>query len=218
MKNALYLLFLCLAVHCSTAPAIKQQPLPPDSLAAIPVNDADQLVYSRNGVVLTAMMAGEDRIQLEYKTRRDTASQRFSFPYLLYTGKAFPPQGIAILNDNAYSTASCYMIGDSILLLPLINHIPNGLSLYVINLHTRQILADDYRTGLPQVWINAQNNTFMIADSRQLYNDSSYVYPLYACAVKGNVVEKNYSSNISFPLAADAEVAKTTKVARKVLQ
>lgn len=135
MKKFLYLLSFSLVMSCAQPAASVHNGSSADSATTV---SADSLSFSCNGLRLNAI-ADNDSITLRYQLSSDIAWQQMEFRYPFYTGIAFPAEGVAILRNNGYTTAAAGLIGDSLLLLPVINHVPDGLSLYVINLRSRQI-------------------------------------------------------------------------------
>ncbi|QJB30511.1 hypothetical protein HF329_04025 [Chitinophaga oryzae] len=214
MKKSLYLLCCCLAASCGHPPVPVQTKSAADSVAPV---SPDSLSFSYNGLWLTAT-AGKDSITLTYQLPTDTMHRHVGFRYPLYTGVAFPAEGIAVLHKNGYTAAPAGLIGDSLLLLPLINHVSNGLSLYIINLRSGKVSERDYRTALPHVWLNEDNHTLLLSDSRQLYHDSMSLYRSYRCVVVENELEKQAVGRLLFPPGKDADMTITRTAAQKLLQ
>lgn len=118
-------------------------------------------------------------ITLKYQLNHSNREQTMSFKYFDYSDIIFPISSIGVLMHdqmNGYVKSNLYLLGDSILVLPLIG-MTNSLSIYMINLKDGQVIADDVRTSISLLWINEKEGTMLTSDNPEIINeDESYEY------------------------------------------
>ncbi len=136
------------------------------------------------------------RVNIQYRLNGMKEEKNVSFAYLNYSDQVFPDTAIALIENGAYKKMQYCLIGDSLLILPLIVH-NNMLSTYIVNLKTGAIIGNDIRTSLYLIWVYLKNNNifFVSSDSPKL-NDTSVAYVLINCRIKNNRVEERKRKKI----------------------
>ena len=221
MKNAcLYTFFVFTTICCKNAikPANAAREVKRVRVDSFPVNNLDQLVVKKPNLYLKASKEKNGEICLKYHYHmkgRDTYKE-CRFQYFDYSDVVFPDTCIGIINGSSFRQSNYYLVRDSILILPLIG-MNNFLSIYIINLESQRVLANDIRTSLSLVWINEKTMNFLIADTPSYIDDTTYLYKVNKYKIEGTELPfvKEYSAHLSINRKDDLEA--NYKMARRFL-
>jgi hypothetical protein len=112
----------------------------------------------------------EGYLSIKYKLSRINKEEDIiKLRYFDYDDNIFPLNGVGVINGKTFKLEKHTIINDSILFLPVIAN-NNSLSVNILNLKTKELLATDIRTFLSFVWINSSNKKikFIVSDNPKI--------------------------------------------------
>ncbi|RFS21185.1 hypothetical protein DVR12_17785 [Chitinophaga silvatica] len=165
---------------------------------------------------LTATPQTDGEICLKYYLNHFASERDLCFKYFDYSDVIFPNISVGILNGHSFRKSNYGLIHDSILVLPLIG-MNDFMSVYVLNLASQQILANDIRTSMELVWIDEKKSTFLLSDTPLYINDTTYLYKLKMYKITGSHLSIVRTDTIHMPIDVKDDLRVNYTIAQRIL-
>lgn len=115
---------------------------------------------------------------VKYKISKINNNAQFiKFRYFNFDDNIFPINGVSVINGRKFKSEKYTIINDSILILPVLAN-NNSLSVNILNLKTKELIATDIRTSMSFVWVSNVNgkSKFIVSDNPKInYNGENSV-------------------------------------------
>ncbi|SHL81374.1 hypothetical protein SAMN05444266_10579 [Chitinophaga jiangningensis] len=179
----LVLVLAALSCKSDTSTAEKKE-VRKEQKGLLELTDLDQLEINDSSIYLKASKGNPGEICLQYRFVNQIFFQNCCFKYFDYSNVVFPDTSIGIINESSFIVSNYFLFQDSILVLPLIG-MNDCLSIYIINLRSKQVIVNDIRTAFSLVWMDKNSASFVITDTPRYINDSTLLYRLNKYSIHG---------------------------------
>lgn len=183
MRSYCFIVLNILLFSCH-APVPETKPVLVDTLTT-----PDELLVNEPGLHLKASKKDSGELCFHYQLADNDTMKTFYFKYLNYSDVVFPAAAIGLLNGTKLRIRNYLVVRDSLFILPVIG-MQDGLSVFIYNLRSMEMIVYDMRTSFELLWLNEQNMTFFMAASPQQVNDSLYSYELKKYKLTANDVKE----------------------------